>query len=86
MHTTNVCRSLLPPKSFGLRLPNSEGAACPTIRYYRPWYYVVVLVLEGGVYQEVVARAPPTICFASPVSPVCRLLAYCRPTVMSMRL
>ena len=56
-----VCRSLLPPKSFGLRLPNSEGAACPTIRYYRPWYYVVVLVLEGGVYQEVVARAPQTI-------------------------
>eukprot|EP01052_Picozoa_sp_SAG31_P004445 SAG31_NODE_184_length_20985_cov_28.867567_6_plen_325_part_00 len=47
----------LPPQVYGLRLPNSEGAACPTIRFFQPWFYLIVLVLEDGVYQEAIARS-----------------------------
>jgi hypothetical protein len=63
----------LPPSRFGLRLPNSEGAACPTIRYYRPWFYMLVLGLEGGVYQEAVARSRDLANWTlSPRNPVLR--------------
>ena len=49
--------TLMPPERYGLRLNNSEGAACPTLRFYNGFYYAVVLGLWDGVYKQVVARS-----------------------------